>query len=40
MMFKLAQSASRRWSRLNGRHKIVLVRKGRIFTRGLLQNAA
>jgi transposase-like protein len=40
MMFKLAQSASRRWRRLNGHHQLVLVLEGRIFTDGVLQNAA
>jgi len=40
MMFKLAQSASRRWRRLNGHHQIILVLEGRIFTDGVLQNAA
>jgi putative transposase len=36
-MFKLAQSASRR---LNGHHQLVLVLEGRIFTDGVLRNAA
>ena len=40
MMFKLTQSASRRWRRLNAHHQIVLVLEGRIFTDGVLQNAA
>jgi hypothetical protein len=40
MMFKLAQSASKRWRRLNAHHQIVLVLEGRIFTNGVLQNAA
>jgi len=40
MMFKLAQSASRRWRRLNGHHQLALVLEGRIFTDGVLQNAA
>jgi len=40
MMFKLAQSASQRWRRLNAHHRIVLVLEGRIFTDGVLQNAA
>jgi putative transposase len=40
MMFKLAQSASRRWRRLNAHHQIVLVLEGRIFTDGVLQSAA
>ena len=37
MMFKLAQSASRR---LNGHHQLVLVLGGGIFTDGVLQDAA
>lgn len=40
MVFKLAQSASRRWRRLNGHHQIVLVLEGKVFTDGVLQNAA
>jgi putative transposase len=40
MMFKLAQSASRRWRRLNGHHQIILVLEGKVFTDGVLQNAA
>lgn len=40
MMFKLAQSASRRWRRLNGHHQLVLVLEGKVFTDGVLQNAA
>ena len=40
MMFKLAQSAGRRWRRLNGHHQIVLVLEGKVFTDGVLQNAA
>jgi hypothetical protein len=40
MMFKLAQSASRRWRRLNGHQQLVLVLEGRIFTDEVLQNAA
>jgi len=40
MMFKLAQSASRRWRRLNGHHQIVLVLEGKVFTDGVLQIAA
>jgi hypothetical protein len=35
-MFKLAQSASRRWRRLNGHHQLVLVLEGRIFRPGRL----
>jgi transposase-like protein len=40
MMFKLAQSASRRWRRLNGHQQIVLVLEGKMFSDGVLQNAA
>jgi hypothetical protein len=40
MMFKLAESASRRWRKLNGHQQIILVLEGRIFTDGVLQNAA
>jgi transposase-like protein len=40
MMFKLAESAERRWRRLNGSHQLALVVQGRIFTDGILQNAA
>jgi len=40
ILFKLAQSASRRWRRLNGDHQIVLVLEGKVFTDGVLQNAA
>jgi putative transposase len=39
-MFKLAQSANRRWRRLNGHQQIVLVLEGKVFTDGVLQNAA
>ncbi|MFM8285039.1 MAG: IS256 family transposase [Planctomycetaceae bacterium] len=40
MMFKLAESAARRWRRLNGSHQLTLVIEGRIFIDGVLQNAA
>ena len=40
MMFKLAQSVSRRWQRLNCHHQRVLVLKGKIFIDGVMQNAA
>ncbi len=40
MMYKLAESAARRWRRLNGSHQLTLVIQGRIFTDGVLQNAA
>lgn len=40
MMFKLAQSASRRWRRHNGHHQIVLILEGKVFAAGVLQNAA
>jgi transposase-like protein len=37
MMFKLAQSASKRWRRLNCHEKITLVIEGRSFKDGILQ---
>jgi len=40
MMFKLAESASGRWRRLNGHQQIALVLQGKVFTDGVLQNAA
>jgi transposase-like protein len=40
MMYKLAESAARRWRRLNGSHQLTLVIEGRIFVDGVLQNAA
>ena len=40
MISKLAQSASGRWRRLNAHHQFVLVHEERIFTDGVLQNAA
>jgi putative transposase len=38
MMFKLAQSASKRWRRLNCHEKITLVIEGRSFKDGILQD--
>lgn len=40
MMFKLAQSAEKRWRRLNGHQQIVHLLTGRTFQDGLLQDAA
>jgi transposase-like protein len=40
MMFKLAQAAQKRWRRLNGREKLVLLLQGRTFVDGELQEAA
>ena len=40
MMDKLAESAARRWRRPDASHQITLVIQGRIFTDGVLQNAA
>jgi transposase-like protein len=40
MMFKLAQSAQKRWRRLNGHELINHVIEGRIFKDGVLQEAA
>lgn len=40
MMFKLAQSAEKRWRRLNGHQHIIHVLEGRTFTDGILQDAA
>jgi len=40
MMVKFAESAARRWRRLNASHQLTLVIQGRIFTDGVLQNAA
>ncbi len=37
MMFKLAQSAARKWRRLNSHEKIALVIEGRSFKDGILQ---
>ena len=40
MMFKLAQSAEKRWRRLNGQHQIVHRLAGKVFKDGTLQDAA
>lgn len=40
MLFKLAQSAEKRWRRLNGHQQIVHLLTGRIFKDGTLQDAA
>lgn len=40
MMFKLAQSAEKRWRRLNGHQQIMHLLTGRTFKDGLLQDAA
>jgi transposase-like protein len=40
MMFKLAQSAQKRWRRLNGHEQIVPLLQGKLFQDGLLQPAA
>ena len=40
MMFKLAQAAQKRWKRLNGHEQLDLVRQGRAFVDGVLQEAA
>ena len=40
MMFKLAQSAQKRWRRLNGRQHIVHLLEGKKFIDGILQDAA
>ena len=40
MMFKLAQSAEKRWRRLNGHQHIIHVLEGKTFTDGILQDAA
>jgi transposase-like protein len=40
MMFKLAQSAQKRWRRLNKHELIIHLIEGKIFTDGILQNAA
>ena len=37
MMYKLAQSASKKWKRLRGSEKITLVIEGRSFKDGILQ---
>jgi hypothetical protein len=38
MIFKLAQSASRKWRRLNGHEKIAFVIEGRSFKDGIMQD--
>jgi putative transposase len=40
MMFKLAQSAEKRWRRLNGHQQITHLLAGKTFTDGTLQDAA
>jgi len=40
MMFKLAQSAEKRWRRLNGHEQLVPLLEGRSFLDGILQPAA
>lgn len=40
MMFKLAQSAEKRWRRLNGHQQIVYLLAGKTFKDGTLQDAA
>lgn len=40
MMFKLAQSAARKWRRLSCHEKVTLVLQGRVFNDGILQDAA
>jgi transposase-like protein len=40
MMFKLAQSAQKRWRRLNGHDQIIQLLEGKTFQDGLLQDAA
>lgn len=40
MMFKLAQSAQKRWRRLNGHHQIVPLLNGAKFINGTMQDAA
>jgi putative transposase len=40
MMFKLAQSAQKRWRRLNGHQHIVHLLEGKKFIDGILQDAA
>lgn len=40
MMFKLAQSAEKRWRRLNGHEQIIPLLEGRSFTDGILKPAA
>ena len=40
MMFKLAQSASKKWIRLRSYEKITLVIEGRSFKDGIMQESA
>jgi len=40
MMFKLAQSAQKRWRRLNGHEQIIHLLQGKRFVDGVLQDAA
>ena len=40
MMFKLAQSAQKRWRRLNGHEQISFLIQGRVFKDGVMQEAA
>ena len=40
MMFKLAQSAQKRWRRLNGHDQLIHLLEGRKFVDGVLQDAA
>ena len=40
MIFKLAQSAQKKWRRLNGHEQIILLFQGKIFVNGVLQDAA
>jgi len=40
MMFKLGQSAEKRWRRLNGHKQITLLLEGKKFVDGIQQDAA
>lgn len=40
MMFKLGQSAEKRWRRLNGHQQISLLLEGKKFVDGIQQDAA
>ena len=40
MMFKLGTHAERRWRRLNGHEKMVLLMEGKKFVDGIMQDAA
>jgi len=40
MMFKLAQSAEKRWKRLNGHEQLLPLQEGKTFVDGLMQDAA